>query len=207
MPDSQVNRNLGMFMIRLRLFDSDDHQLYDIYRPAILPYSSWLLSAAKMIAYIPLYLIGWLTETYTIQVKLLDQYADVEHLDFSHINRIRLEIETLKPIEIIPPSRLTISVHLEGIKYWMYFWPFSTSIAIIGLLFSFLLLLYLCSIIKRPKKSLHIQSNHNDNDDPVAQFFNDSSIFDNHAVEPDSSTTAFNHNCQHHLLQPRSRLQ
>ncbi|KAH9530251.1 Berardinelli-Seip congenital lipodystrophy 2 (seipin) [Dermatophagoides farinae] len=153
MPDSQANRNLGMFMIRLQLFDQDDNELFEIYRPAILPYNSWLLSAAKMIAYIPLYLVGWLTEIYSIQVKLLDEYADIERLDFSLINHIRIEIETLKPIEIIPPSLLRISVHLQDV------------------------------------------------DDRVAQFFNDSSIFD----QPDSTTTTNNHDCQHHLLQARSR--
>ncbi|XP_027202284.2 lipid droplet biogenesis associated protein seipin isoform X1 [Dermatophagoides pteronyssinus] len=219
MPDSQVNRNLGMFMIRLRLFDQHDNEIYDIYRPAILPYTSWLLSLAKMIAYIPLYLIGWLTETYTIKIKLLDQHADLEHLDFSRINRIRLEIETLKSIEIIPPSRLTISVHLEGIKYWMYFWPLSTSIVIIGILFAILLLLYLCKIIRKPRKSRNSNNNNDDNntinnvdnnvDDRVSQFFNDSSIFD----QPDSTSSSTNcnhhhhHNHRQHLLQPRSRHQ
>lgn len=174
MPDSLVNRNLGMFMIRLLLFNSDNNQIYDIYRPAILPYHSPLLTLAKLIFYIPLYLIGYLSETNNIQVMLLDQHADVDHLDFGQINKIRLEIDTLKQIEIIPPSALYITVDLKGFQYLMYFWPITSAIIIISSIFSTLLLVYICSIFTR---SYNNRAKLLPNDDPTLeqsqQYFND----------------------------------
>ncbi|UXI14455.1 hypothetical protein NH340_JMT00399 [Sarcoptes scabiei] len=147
MPDSTTNRDLGMFMVRLIFVNLDGKSFYEINRPALLPYTSNLLSLAKIIFFLPFYLSGYQNEIHQLQIKLLDENVNYDHIDFEQIRRIRLEIETLKPIEIIAPSKLIITCQLNGIQYWMYKWPSTTSIIVISNLFVMFTAIYLLSAL------------------------------------------------------------
>lgn len=149
MPDSYVNQNLGMFMIRLRLFDVDEKQLFTIARPAIYPYKSNYIRIIKLFAHLLFYLFGY-TESYWLNINLIDQHVNnIDILQFDNVYRIRVEIETYKSIEIIPPSQLRITARLEGIKYWMYFWPVTTFIVSTTVIFfTLVLMILLLNIIK-----------------------------------------------------------
>lgn len=147
MPDSHVNQNLGMFMIRLLLFDVDDKQLFGVARPALYPYQSKYLRLIKLVAWLPFYLAGYFKENYSLNIRLIDEHvAHLASLPFAEIHRIRLEVETYKAIEISPPSHLYITARLQGIQYWMYFWPITSFIIGTCIIFFPLATLYLARL-------------------------------------------------------------
>lgn len=163
LPDSEVNRNIGMFMIRIRLFDQSNLLLYDSSRPALLPYQSGLIRTAKLIVFIPLYVLGVWQESHSLRVALIDSTLDpsvATTIDYASISRIRLEVQTYKPIEITPGHcELRIKAKLAGFVYWMYFWPVTTAIVItittyLTLLafYSFLQIVKFLAQLKPPKQ-------------------------------------------------------
>lgn len=140
MPDSYTNRNLGMFMVRLRLYDMDGNQLFMVARPALFPYQSMYVRIIKLVAGTLLHIFGFIAESHQLKINLIDGHVPMLNvLQFDDIVNIRIEIETHKLVEIVPPSQLRITARLEGLKYWMHFWPITSSIVITCFIFTILL--------------------------------------------------------------------
>lgn len=146
MPDSSVNNHaLGMFMVRLRLYNRADKELFTIARPALYPYQSTYLRLIRLFMGSVFYLTNFYSESNTLKVALIDEHVpQIDAVPFGQIDRIRVEIETYKAIEIHPPSHLYITARLEGIQYWMYFWPITSLIFFTCTIFS--ILVFICLI-------------------------------------------------------------
>lgn len=155
-PDSDTNHNLGMFMVKMELFDLNDNSMFDVSRPAMLPYRSYAVRLAKKIVLIVPYMMGYLQETHLLKIRLIDEdNVNMEQVDFTSIGRIHIEIQTYLPIEIMANSKLHIKANLSGIVYMMYFWPATTSVLITFLIYSTLLFVYFfilfCRMLSRAK--------------------------------------------------------
>lgn len=159
MPDSSVNQALGMFMVRLRLFDGADKELFSIARPALYPYQSTYLRLIRLAIGSVLYLTNFYSESNILKVALIDEHvAQVDAVPFRQIDRIRVEIETYKAIEILPPSQLYITARLEGIQYWMYFWPITSLIFFTFAIFSVLVFISLIFYLRQLLNSAQLNS-------------------------------------------------
>lgn len=76
LPESEVNWNQGMFMVRMRLIDEKDQLVVNYATPSILKYKSPLLRIANLIFYWPLYIIGLQEEAQHIVLPLKTDFID-----------------------------------------------------------------------------------------------------------------------------------
>lgn len=156
MPDSAVNHALGVFMVRLRLYNEADKELFSVARPALYPYQSTYLRLIRLVMGTFLYLTNVYSESNILKVALIDEHVpQVDVVSFAQVDRIRVEIETYKAIEIQPPGQLYITARLQGIQYWMYFWPITSLLLFTCTIFSTLvfscLIFYIRQLLNSPQ--------------------------------------------------------
>lgn len=139
MPESDVNWKQGMFMIRLRLIESQGKTLYDISRPAVLKYKTLLTRLINSLVWSPLFVINYKNEMQTMQVQLIDNYIEGARFYFNKMDRALVEI-IARDIQIYSAS-LHILANLSGLSYYMYHWPISSATLGVATLASFMAIL------------------------------------------------------------------
>jgi len=76
LPDSDINRDIGVFMLEASLWDRNQTLLAVSRRSAMLPYQSLLMKITrKILLMIPL-LLGTVSEAQTIVVNMLDHFVE-----------------------------------------------------------------------------------------------------------------------------------
>ena len=79
LPESEVNKNLGVFMVQSDLYADNGSKLATSFRPSILPYQGKLVGIVrKLFLLVPL-LLGAIPEARHIELSIFDNY--VESLD------------------------------------------------------------------------------------------------------------------------------
>jgi seipin len=96
-------------------------------RPAILTYRSWVVEHAYRSLRFPLYLVGWHTESETIEVSMME---DVEFDKGAHNvpSSLRLELRSRQPLEVYRVA-VRFSAKLEGLRWLMYQYRLSSLMA------------------------------------------------------------------------------
>lgn len=125
MPESEVNWQQGMFMIRLRLIESQGKTLFDISRPAILKYKTSLTRIINSLVWSPFFVINYKSEMQTMNVQLIDNYIEGAKFYFNKMDRALVEIMA-RDIQIYS-ANLHILANLSGLSYYMYHWPISSA--------------------------------------------------------------------------------
>ena len=139
MPESEVNWNQGMFMIRLRLVESQGKTLYDISRPAILKYKTLFTRLVNSIVWSPLLILNYKNEMQTMQVQLIDNYIEGARFYFNKMDRAMVEI-LARDVQIYS-AQLHILANLSGLSYYMYHWPISSATLGVATLAGFMTML------------------------------------------------------------------
>jgi seipin len=99
-------------------------------RPVLLTYRSWGLEHVHRLLRLPLYLLGWHTESELVEVGMMESV--VFQSGFRNIpSSLRLELRSRLPLEVYSAS-VRISARLEGIRWLMYRYWFSS--AVVGIL-------------------------------------------------------------------------
>jgi seipin len=100
-------------------------------RPAILTYRSRVLEMIYRFVRLPLYLVGWHTESEHVEVKMMESvmfepgYRNIP-------SSLRLELRAKLPLEVYR-ARVHISARLEGIRWLMYrYWITSATLGILA---------------------------------------------------------------------------
>lgn len=75
-PESDINWDQGMFMLKIQLFDNNHNEIITSSRPAILRYKSPLLRVLYTVVYWPLLVTGLKTETQHLTIPLIENYVD-----------------------------------------------------------------------------------------------------------------------------------
>lgn len=139
MPESDVNWKQGMFMIRLRLIESQGETLYDISRPAILKYKTSLTRWINSLVWSPLSVINLKNEMQTMQIQLVDNYIEGAKFYFNKMDRALIEIMA-RDVQIYS-AHLHILANLSGLSYYMYHWSISSATIGVTTLSAFLAIL------------------------------------------------------------------
>jgi seipin len=99
-------------------------------RPVLLEYRSWSLEHAHRLLRLPLYLVGWHTESEHVEISMMESvmfepgYRNIP-------SSLRLELRSRLPLEVYRAS-VRIHARLEGIRWLMYrYWLTS---AVVGIL-------------------------------------------------------------------------
>ncbi|XP_014663974.1 PREDICTED: seipin-like [Priapulus caudatus] len=76
MPESEVNQNLGMFMVIINFYSKDGEVVKSSHRSVMLRYRSLLLRKLRTFCYAPLMLLDTMEEKQLQRVELFDRYLD-----------------------------------------------------------------------------------------------------------------------------------
>lgn len=136
MPESDVNWRQGMFMIRLRLIESQGKTLYDISRPATLKYKTYLTRLINSLVWSPLHVTNFKHEMQTMQVQLIDNYIEGAQFYFNKMDRALVEI-LARDLQVYS-ANLHIMANLSGLSYYMYNWPVSSALLGVSTLAAFM---------------------------------------------------------------------
>ena len=143
-PDSPVNRDQGMFMVRLTLTDAQERKIITSSRPSMLTYRSLPVKLIHTFFSWPAYLTGLKRESEDMQVPLIEEYVDGTRPNHGPAATARVEL-VARDLQVYSSS-LIIQAHLTGLRYYMVHWPILTALFGIATIFAFLSLVTICSI-------------------------------------------------------------
>uniref|UniRef100_A0A8C3U8Y8 Seipin n=1 Tax=Catharus ustulatus TaxID=91951 RepID=A0A8C3U8Y8_CATUS len=112
LPESPVNRELGMFMVTLTCYGSGGKTLATAARSAMLHYRSRLLRALHTAAFAGLLLSGFTEQSQTLELELLGRYREDPYTPtvgaFVEVRSRRVQLYG---------ARLRVHAHFSGLRY------------------------------------------------------------------------------------------
>jgi seipin len=103
-------------------------------RPAILTYRSWVLEHVHRFLRLPLYLVGWHTESETIEISMMEA-VEFDKGARNVPSSVRLELRSRQPLEVYHVA-VHFSAKLEGLRWLMYQYRLSSLLAFTSLFWS-----------------------------------------------------------------------
>ncbi|CAH0718562.1 unnamed protein product, partial [Brenthis ino] len=125
-PESQINKDLGMFMVCAQLRATGGVLVSSSCRSAMLRHRSNLHHIIRTLFFAPLLLSGINEEKQFIQVELFSDFEDDQALP---VTDAYVELQS-RFVQLFS-CELHIEAHFTGLRYAMYYWP-KTS-ALIGI--------------------------------------------------------------------------
>ncbi|KAI4470024.1 bernardinelli-seip congenital lipodystrophy 2 bscl2 protein [Holotrichia oblita] len=139
MPESPVNKQLGMFMVCVDFRGKSNKLITRSCRSAMLHYRSFVLDLIYTVAYSPLLLIGTVEEKQTINIELFEDYYEIEN---EAVTDVYVEIQSTR-IEIYS-AKFLLNAHFSGLRYVMFNWTIIS--AIIGITSNLFFIAVICMI-------------------------------------------------------------
>lgn len=143
-PDSEVNANQGMFMVKLSMFDNNNKEIITTKRPSMLTYKSLVVRLIHTFFNWPFYVVGFSREDEKIKVPMIEEYVDGTRSRAGPANVAEVELVS-RDIQVYE-STLVIQANLTGLRYYMVNWPIITAMFGIATIFAFLSLVTIFSI-------------------------------------------------------------
>ncbi|KAI3351669.1 hypothetical protein L3Q82_020503 [Scortum barcoo] len=143
MPDSPVNQELGMFMIKTACFSRDGEQVASSARSSILRYRSDLLKYLQTLLFLPAYLSGAAEQKQVLDVELFSDFTDDPYAP-----SVTAMIEIMSNRVQIYSSQLQIHAHFTGIRYLLFNFPLLSALVGVSSNFIFLSILFVLSYVR-----------------------------------------------------------
>jgi len=175
LPESEINKQLGVFMVNVRLKSADRTLLATSKQHSMLPYESTLVSLFRKTMLILPLASGLLSETRTITLLSFDHYIDANNK--KPMSMVEVSLGIANPAAF-PSTLQTIQIHSAEIRYgkemnaiqtilrnWKYSCAFWGS--------TILFLIYTCitlSILHRRARRIKWKTQ------PYADFFSSSTV-------------------------------
>lgn len=140
MPESDVNKNLGMFMIHLKLTGRNGQLLTNSRRSTMLRYKSEALHLLSTMFFSPFLLTGPMEEKQTLKVEMFSEYIESSvkarnlwwqtiwvcsshsfNFQYNPATNIWVEIES-RWLQLYS-AKLRIQAEFTGLRYFMFYWP------------------------------------------------------------------------------------
>ncbi|XP_077433814.1 seipin-like [Vanacampus margaritifer] len=164
MPDSETNRELGMFMIRTTCYSRDGGQVAASARSArqlsaasssrfsMLRYQSNLLRTISTLLFFPVFISGATEQKQVLGVELFSDYTDDPYSPSA-----TAVIEILSSKVQIYSSQLYIHAYFTGVRYLLFNFPILSAVMGMSSNFIFLSVLlvfsYMRLLLGRPKQT------------------------------------------------------
>jgi len=171
LPESEINKQLGVFMVSVQLQSSDGFSLATSKQATMLPYESKIVTTFRKFSLILPFASGLLSETKTIHLLCFDNYVDRD--EKRPLSKVEIRLDIPNPAAF-PSTLHTIQVQSSELRYGkemnqtqLFFrnWSYSCAfcgVTIIFLWYSFLVLLVLHHRSKRKRHSNYIQQSYDD---------------------------------------------
>jgi len=143
MPESPVNENLGMFMVKMSCYSKGGKIVSSVGRSTMLHYRSGLLQSLSTLMFSPFFLTGMAEQKQLIDVEL---FSDYKTNAFQPC--IGAVIEVLSRRVQIYSSQLRIHAYFTGIRYVLYHFPLTSAVLGVATNFSFLSVIVLFSYLQ-----------------------------------------------------------
>ncbi|CAN9498773.1 unnamed protein product [Ophioblennius macclurei] len=143
MPESPVNEQLGMFMVRMSCYTKGGKVVSSVGRSTMLHYRSSLLQTLSTLLFSPLLLSGMSEQKQLIEVELFSGYKSnayqptVGALVEIHSKRVQ-----------IYSSQLRIHAYFTGVRYVLYNFPLTSAVIGVATNFAFLSVIVLFSYLQ-----------------------------------------------------------
>ncbi|RWS10562.1 seipin-like isoform X2 [Dinothrombium tinctorium] len=116
LPESDVNWEQGLFMVKIELFDANQKLITSIARSAMLKYKSPLLRIIEIIVYWPLLITGFKHEEQFLSIPIAENYIDgvVPGVGNAIFARVKIEARQIQ----VYSSHLVIQANLRGLSVY-----------------------------------------------------------------------------------------
>ncbi|CAH2098837.1 unnamed protein product [Euphydryas editha] len=139
-PESQINKDLGMFMVCAQMRAAGGVLVSSSCRSTMLRYRSKIHQIIRTLVYAPLLIAGIDEEKQIIQVELFSDFQD----DPNHpVTDAYVELQS-RFVQVFS-SELQIEAHFTGLRYVMYYWPKISALIGISSNFFFVSLMFILS--------------------------------------------------------------
>ncbi|XP_027489333.1 seipin, partial [Corapipo altera] len=118
LPESPVNRELGMFMVAVTCYGAGGRPLASSARSTMLHYRSRLLRTLHTVAFAGLFLSGFAEQTQTLEVELMDRYREDP---YNPTVEVVLELRSRR-VQLYR-AQLRVHAHFSGLRYLLYHFP------------------------------------------------------------------------------------
>ncbi|XP_036444898.1 seipin [Colossoma macropomum] len=143
MPESPVNEQLGMFMVKMSCYTKGGKTMSTVARSAMLHYRSSLLQTLSTLLFSPLLLTGMSEQKQLIEVELFSDYkSDSYHPTIGAV----IEIQSRR-VQIYS-AQLRIHAYFTGIRYLLYNFPLTSAVIGVASNFTFLSVIVLFSYLQ-----------------------------------------------------------
>ncbi|KAH3854980.1 seipin-like isoform X2 [Dreissena polymorpha] len=132
-PESDINRVIGMFMIEMRLYNKNGETVSISSRSASIQYKSDLLRSLETFMFAPMFLFGYMQQKQYLNIELFPDFVDNA---FNPSVGLVLEVKS-KRVDIYA-GLLKVYAQFSGLRYFLYSWPFTSAFIGIGTNFSML---------------------------------------------------------------------
>ncbi|XP_072736804.1 seipin isoform X2 [Ciconia boyciana] len=143
LPESPVNRDLGMFMVAITCYGAGGRPLASAARAAMLHYRSRLLRTLDTVAFAGLFLAGFAEQKQTLEVELYSHYREDS---YAPTEGAVLEIRSRR-IQLYG-ARLRVHAHFTGLRYLLYHFPLTSALLGVAGNFAFLTILLLAGYLQ-----------------------------------------------------------
>lgn len=143
MPESPVNEQLGMFMVKMTSYAKTGQAVSSVGRSTMLHYRSSLLQTLSTLLFSPLLLTGVAEQKQLIEVEL---FSDYKTNAYQPTVGAIIEIQS-KRVQIYS-SQLRIHAYFTGIRYVLYNFPLTSAVIGVASNFAFLSVIVLLSYLQ-----------------------------------------------------------
>ncbi|GAA6215963.1 seipin-like [Lates japonicus] len=143
MPESPVNEQLGMFMVKMLAYTKGGKTVSSVGRSTMLHYRSSLLQTLSTLLFSPFLLTGMAEQKQLIEVEL---FSDYKTNAYQPTVGAVIEIQS-KQVQIYS-SQLRIHAYFTGIRYVLYNFPLTSAVIGVATNFAFLSVIVLFSYLQ-----------------------------------------------------------
>ncbi|XP_018519628.1 LOW QUALITY PROTEIN: seipin-like [Lates calcarifer] len=143
MPESPVNEQLGMFMVKMFAYTKGGKTVSSVGRSTMLHYRSSLLQTLSTLLFSPFLLTGMAEQKQLIEVEL---FSDYKTNAYQPTVGAVIEIQS-KQVQIYS-SQLRIHAYFTGIRYVLYNFPLTSAVIGVATNFAFLSVIVLFSYLQ-----------------------------------------------------------
>ncbi|XP_047451249.1 seipin-like [Mugil cephalus] len=143
MPESPVNEQLGMFMVKMSCYTKGGKTVSQVGRSTMLHYRSNLLQYLSTLFFSPLLLTGMAEQKQLIEVEL---FSDYKTNAYQPTIGAVIEIQS-KRVQIYS-SQLRVHAYFTGIRYVLYNFPLTSAVIGVATNFAFLSVIVLFSYLQ-----------------------------------------------------------
>ena len=170
LPESDINKQLGVFMVKVELLSADRSLLATSKQPSMLPYESSIVTIFRKTMLILPLAFGVISETRTVTLLSFDHYTDRNDKEPMSLVEVTLGVPnpaafptSLQSIQILS-AELRYGKEMNALQSCLRHWQYSCAIIVISALFVGFLSITMSILNRRAQRRRW-------NEEPYADFF------------------------------------